>query len=74
MNEETPLTGGRSRTGIVRVGDTVRRPLHDRSAWTHRVLRRLEGAPIIAPWFLGIDDQNREILSYLPGRRGADFP
>lgn len=70
MSEETPLIGGRSRTGIVRVGDTVRRPLHDRSSWTHRVLRRLEGSAIIAPRFLGIDDQGREILTYLPGRRG----
>jgi hypothetical protein len=66
---ETPLLGGTANRGlVVRVRDTVRRPLRASSPAVHAVLRYLaevgfEGAPR----FLDVDAQGREVLTYLPG-------
>ena len=65
---EDPLNGGRTTAGVVRVGDTVRRPQGAHSPFVHRLLFELGARGcVFAPRFLGIDDQKREILSYLPG-------
>jgi len=69
MDAEVPLTGGRTRAGIVRVGDTVRRPRTARSTYVHAVLRRLASTPGM-PRLLGVDEQDREVLQYLPGDTG----
>ena len=54
--------------GVVRVGDTVRRPASAHTAAVHGLLRHLERVGFDgAPRALGIDDQGREILSWLPG-------
>ena len=66
---EVLLLGGTANRGrVVRVGDTVRRPLRPTSAATHALLRHLAdvGFPG-APRFLGLDEQGREVLSYVPG-------
>jgi hypothetical protein len=65
---EVPLAGGFVARGVVRVGDTVRRPLTDDSERIHRLLayferRRFEGAPR----FIGIGARGREILSFIEG-------
>lgn len=65
---ERPLTGGRVTAGVVRVGETVRRPRGGNWRLVRALLTQLrefgfEGAPC----YLGSDDQGREILSYLPG-------
>jgi hypothetical protein len=66
---EQQLTGGAQTAGVVRVGATVRRPLHHRSDYVHQVLRHLERVGFTgAPRYLGIDGQGREILSYLEGK------
>jgi hypothetical protein len=67
--DETLLLGGTANRGlVVRVGDTVRRPVHRYSAATHDLLAHLERVRFDgAPRFLGIDDQGREILSYVEG-------
>lgn len=67
--EET-LAGGTANRGlVVRVGDTVRRPLRDRSASTHALLRHLESVGFEgAPRFLGVDTAGREVLTYVEGR------
>ncbi|MGW7684309.1 phosphotransferase [Kribbella sp. NPDC054772] len=66
---ETQLLGGTANRGlVVRVGDTVRRPLRASSTATHALLEHLESAGFTgAPTYLGIDSQGREVLSYLPG-------
>ncbi len=70
---ETPLTGGNVNTGVVRVGDTVRRALTAASPAIHRLLRHLEASGFTAcPRFLGIDDKSREILSYIDGETGVE--
>ncbi|MEU8820460.1 aminoglycoside phosphotransferase family protein [Actinoplanes sp. NPDC048796] len=58
---------------IVRVGDTVRRPLLPWSAAVHELLRHLEavGFPY-APRVLGVDDEGREVLTYVEGDSGPD--
>jgi aminoglycoside phosphotransferase (APT) family kinase protein len=54
--------------GVVRVGGTVRRPVGPHSAFTHALLAHLEQVGFSdAPRFLGIDNQGREMLSYIDG-------
>jgi hypothetical protein len=58
---------------VVRIGDTVRRPLHPWSPTIHELLRHLEsvGFPY-APRVLGIDAAGREVLTYIDGDSGGD--
>lgn len=58
---------------VVRLGDTVRRPVQPWSPAVHALLRHLEetGFPY-SPRLLGTDDQGREILTYLDGESGPD--
>jgi hypothetical protein len=66
--KEVLLRGGMSTPRVVRVENTVRRPMKDNSAFVHDVLRHLELRHFDrAPRFLGIDEKGRAILTYLPG-------
>ncbi len=69
--EEIALTGGNVNT-VVKVGDTVRRNMSGQSKNVHALLEHLEAKDFASPRFLGIDDENREILSYIEGE--TDFP
>ena len=64
---------GTAHRRVVRVGDTVRRPLTPWSRSVHELLLHLEseGYPF-SPRFLGIDDQRREVLSFIRGTSGSD--
>ncbi|WP_138444373.1 phosphotransferase [Sinomonas susongensis] len=65
---EIPLPGGDVTEGVVRVGDTVRRPIGPHSPLVHAILRHLEQRGFDgAPRFLGIDDQGRETLTFVEG-------
>ena len=66
---EILLLGGIANRGqVVRVGNTVRRPQRATSPATHALLRHLADVGFMgAPRFLGIDDHDREVLSYVPG-------
>ena len=65
---EIPLAGGDVTEGVVRVGDTVRRPVGPHSPLVHALLEHLESAGFEgAPRFLGIDGSGREVLSYIDG-------
>lgn len=67
-DEEVQLVGGRQSSGIIRVGDTVRRPLHRNCEFVHALLRHFEVVGFDgAPRLLGIDDEGREILTYIEG-------
>jgi hypothetical protein len=67
--KEVPLPGGIANRGlVVRVGDTVRRPQRPTSPATHALLEHLHAVGFDgAPRFLGVDEQGREVLSYVPG-------
>lgn len=61
----TPLTGGRLTPGVVRSGDTVRRPA---SPFVAQLLRLLEERGLdTVPRYLGKDDEGRGIFTYLDG-------
>ena len=66
--KEIALKGGMTTSGVVRVGDTVRRPVKKNSAFVHDVLRHLDLREFDrVPRFIGIDEKGREMLSYIPG-------
>jgi hypothetical protein len=66
--EEIPLLGGDVTEGLVRVGDTVRRPPGERDELVREVLLHLEKAGFEgAPRFLGVDSKGRQVLSYIEG-------
>jgi hypothetical protein len=68
MSEGEPLTGGSETQGIVRIGDTVRRPLRPFSLTVQAYLAHLHDAGFTgAPLPLGVDEQGREVLSFVPG-------
>src|SRR5438132_147348 len=70
---EERLGGGRSTTGIVRIGETLRRPLGPWTPPIHAFLRHLHASGFAAaPEVFGLDDQGREILSYIPGETWGD--
>jgi hypothetical protein len=57
---------------VVRIGDTVRRPMHPWSPTIHELLLHLEGAGFpYAPRFLGVDADGREVLTYIGGESGG---
>ena len=66
---EVLLHGGTTNAGLVsRVGDTVRRPWRVTGPATHALLDHLERVGFDgAPRFLGVDDSEREVLSYIAG-------
>jgi Ser/Thr protein kinase RdoA (MazF antagonist) len=68
MERELALTGGRTTTGVVRLGNTVRRPIGARAAFVHELLRHLEAHDFEgAPRFIEVDGAGREVLSFVPG-------
>ncbi len=69
--QEMPLAGGNVNTGVVRVGNTVRRQPGHASRAVHRLLRHLEGKHFGgSPKLLGMDEQGREMLSFIDGEAG----
>ncbi|TWE07420.1 phosphotransferase [Rudaeicoccus suwonensis] len=73
--EEVPLAGGNISAGVVRVGQTVRRPVGKWTPAVHALLRHLENRQFQgAPRVLGIDDKGREVLTYIEGDCLAFIP
>src|SRR5262245_65325758 len=57
-----------STPGVVRVGDTVRRPMGANAEYVHALLVHLEQSGFEgAPRYLGVDRKGREILSFIEG-------
>ncbi|MEU7002499.1 phosphotransferase [Nonomuraea sp. NPDC046570] len=68
---EAPLRGGDVTDGVVRVGDTVRRPRSPSAPAVHALLRHLRKAGFEgAPRVLGVDEHGREVLTYVEGTTG----
>jgi Ser/Thr protein kinase RdoA (MazF antagonist) len=66
--EEIPLPAGRMTRGVVRVGDTVRRPRKVSSAFVAQLLAHLQSRGCVwAPRYLGEDECGRDVLSFLAG-------
>lgn len=74
LDQEMPLEGGRLTSGVVRVGDTVRRPGSDASAFVSTLLEHLERVGFQgAPRFLGRDEHDRDCFSFVDGWVPAKF-
>jgi Phosphotransferase enzyme family len=68
VSEEIQLGGVAMTGGVVRVGDTVRRPPRRSSQLMRDVLVHLERAGFdAAPRWLGFDEQGRDLLSWIDG-------
>lgn len=67
-SDEIPLSGGNMSSGVVRVGDTVRRPTGPWTPAVHALLAHLHAVGFRgAPRPLGLDEHGREVLSFIPG-------
>ena len=70
---EIALPSGDVTEGVVRVGDTVRRPHQDSSQFVATYLQRLADAGFDgAPRFLGRDSEGRDVLSFVAGAVPGD--
>jgi hypothetical protein len=62
---EIPLEGGNASGGVVRTGDTVRRPAGPWTPAVHALLGHLRAAGFPgAPRPLGLDEHGREVLTF----------
>jgi phosphotransferase family enzyme len=67
-DDEVALFGGNISGGVVRVGDTVRRPAGPWTPAVHALLTHLHDVGFrAAPRPLGIDELGREVLTFVPG-------
>lgn len=65
---EQLLLGGDVTVGVVRSGDTVRRPRSASSERVRALLTHLERVDFAgAPRFLGVDDRERDVLTFVEG-------
>jgi Ser/Thr protein kinase RdoA (MazF antagonist) len=72
---EERLTGGNVAVGVIRIGDTVRKPATPATDAIEAFLNHLESVGFSgAPRTLGRDDQNRHVLEYIPGVIAHDQP
>lgn len=73
--DEIPLDEGGLEPGrVVRVGNTVRRPAGPWTPSCHHLMRFLHGQGLdFVPDPLGIDEQGRDTITYIPGR-GHGWP
>ena len=70
-NDQEELLSGGNVSNVYRIGDTVRRDVKPGSERIHRLLQHLESKGFEqAPKCLGIDEQNREVLSFIEGEAG----
>jgi hypothetical protein len=69
MREEQVLGGNLN--DAVRIGDTVRRRAGPWTPAVHALLRYLEHHDFDAPRVVGVDDQGREVLEFMPGEAHA---
>src|SRR5580698_7137252 len=65
---EIQLAGGDVTEGLVRVGDTVRRPVGPNSPFVHALLDHLQAKEFTgAPRYLGVDAAGRAVLTFIEG-------
>lgn len=75
MSENKIVLEGGNVNEVIRVDETVRRPLKSWSSTIHKLLKHLEENRFKgAPKFIGIDENNREILSFIHGETAVEFP
>ena len=73
-DEELPLDGGNATEGVVRVGDTVRKPWEPTTPAVHELMRTVAAAGIDVPELQGRDDRGRQIQEFVPGSLAQHSP
>lgn len=71
---EEPLAGGNASQGVVRVGQTVRKPWTDATPAVHRLMRHVRAVGVDVPAVLGRDERGRQVLEMVPGRLAMESP
>ncbi|MGP5251436.1 phosphotransferase [Brachybacterium alimentarium] len=74
IEDERPLDGGNATEGVVRVGDTVRKPWGPTTAAVHELMRTVAAAGIDVPEARGRDQHGRQILEFVPGTLALHSP
>lgn len=76
FEDEVPLVGGDVTEGVVRVGETVRRPAGPHSPRVRLVLEHLASVGFVGcPRWLGSDERGRDVLSFVAGEvAGRPWP
>ena len=72
--DEQPLEGGNATEGVVRVGDTVRKPWGPTTPAVHELMRTVAGAGVDVPEPRGRDARGRQILEFVPGTPALEAP
>lgn len=70
---EIPLSGGNASEGVVRIGDTVRKPWLTSTPLVARFTEALRAAGIDVPAHRGRDEQGRQIIEHVPGTLAMDL-
>src|SRR5579872_6233781 len=66
--KEVSLKGGRTAQGVVKIGDTIHRSVGKNSHYVQSLLKLLKEKHFkYSPKFLGLDEDGREILSFIDG-------
>jgi len=74
-NKEIPLQGGQNAESVVRIDDIVHRTKSSNFQFIHSLLLYLEKNNFpYSPRFLGMDNQEREMLSFIEGEVPRDIP
>lgn len=72
---EEKLTGGNTAESVLRVGETVRKPVTRATPAVHSFLRHLHASGLLSsPQALGMDEEGRQVLEFVPGPMWNDSP
>lgn len=74
MQQEIPLSGGNASSGVVRVGNTVRKSWTEHSCGVLAYMRILRDRGIDLPEPMGQDGQGRMVLEFVSGSLAMDCP
>jgi thiamine kinase-like enzyme len=74
METEIALEGGRVTSSVTRKGNYVYRACCSNSPFVHKILKWIESKDsTIIPHFIGINDDGREIITFLEGQAPKDL-
>lgn len=71
---ERELAGGNASTGVVRVGDTVRKPWREGTPAMVEFMAAVRAAGVDVPQVLGRDEQGRQVIEFVEGSLALDLP
>ncbi|MDN5900739.1 MAG: phosphotransferase [Brachybacterium sp.] len=74
IEHEQPLEGGNATEGVVRIGETVRKPWGPTTPAVHELMRAVAAAGVDVPAVRGRDGQGRQVLEFVPGMPVLQVP